>query len=86
MGRWLIILMSGCVAGAAPAPLPQSHLTHPQPHRSQFDLRRGLGQQQQLDQERLRAGHGWQLHPRPQAPWEERRREDELRKEFLAPR
>jgi hypothetical protein len=45
-------------------------------------LRRGLEQQQQLNQERLRAEHGWQLHSRPQASWEERRREDELRREY----
>jgi hypothetical protein len=48
--------------------------------------RHQLEQQQQLNQERFRAESGWRLHPRPQASWEERRREQELRNEFLQTR
>jgi len=71
------------LASSALAQLPQNHLTIRQSRDKQLDhSRRQLEQQQQLNQERLRAEQGWQLHPRPQAPWEERRREDELRREF----
>ena len=49
----------------------------------QIELQRQQrSQQRQLNQERLRAEHGWQLHPRPDASWEERQREYELQKEF----
>ena len=83
MGSWLTMLMSGCLASGALAQSQQNQLAHPQLRHSRCDhLRRGLEQQQQLNQERLRAEHGWQLHSRPRAPWEERRHEDELRKEF----
>ena len=72
-----------CLAGAVQAQMPQDHLTRQRTRQKQLDLSRDqLEQQQQLNQERFRAERGWQLHPRPQAPWAERRREDELRKEF----
>ena len=72
-----------CLAGSVQAQMPQDHLTRQRTHQKQLDLSRDkFEQQQQLNQERLRAERGWQLHPRPQAPWEERRREDDLRKEF----
>ena len=68
-------------AGSVQAQMPQDH--RQRSHQKQLDLSRDqFEQQQQLNQERLRAERGWQLHPRPQAPWEERRREDELRKVF----
>ena len=71
------------LAGSVQAQMPQDHLTRQRSHQKQLDLSRDqFEQQQQLNQERLRAERGWQLHPRPQAPWEERRREDDLRKEF----
>ena len=70
-------------AGSVQAQMPQDHLTRQRSHQKQLDLSRDqFEQQQQLNQERLRAERGWQLHPRPQGPWEERRREDDLRKEF----
>jgi hypothetical protein len=53
----------------------------------QIELQRQQrSQQRQLNQERLRAEHGWQLHPRPDASWEERQREYELQQEFRNPR
>ena len=71
------------LAGSVQAQMPQDHLTRQRSHQKQLDLSRDkFEQQQQLNQERFRAERGWQLHPRPQAPWEERRREDDLRKEF----
>jgi hypothetical protein len=83
MGRLVAFAVSWCLASSALAQLPQDHLNSQQSRERQFDhSRRQLEQQQQLNQERFRAEQGWQLHPRPQAPWEERRREDELRKEF----
>ncbi len=83
MGRLVTVAVGWCLASSALAQLPQDHLTSRQSREKQFDhSRRQLEQQQQLNLERFRAEHGWQLHPRPQAPWEERRREDELRKEF----
>ena len=83
MGRLVILVLGLCLAGSALAQLPQQ----PQSRQKQFDRsRRQLEQQQQLNLERFRAEHGWQLHPRPQAPWEERRREDNLRKEFPSAR
>jgi hypothetical protein len=74
-------------AAAIAAGLPRSShwidQQQAQSYQKQLDSsRRQLEQQQQLNQERFRAEHGWQLHPRPQPPWEERRREDALRKEF----
>jgi hypothetical protein len=83
MGGLVAFAVSWCLASSALAQLPQDHLNSQQSRERQFDhSRRQLEQQQQLNQERFRAEQGWQLHPRPQAPWEERRREDELRKEF----
>ena len=83
MGRLVTFVVGWCLASSALAQLPQDHLTSRQSRVKQSDhSRRQLEQQQQLNQERFRAEQGWQLHPRPQAPWDERRREDELRKEF----
>jgi hypothetical protein len=91
MGRLVALVMGLCLAGSALGQLPKDDLAcrqwidQHQAQRRQEQLhrsRRELEQQQQLNQERLRAEEGWQLHPRPQAPWEERRREEELRKEF----
>jgi hypothetical protein len=83
MSRLVAFVVGLCLAGSALAQLPQDHLARSQPRHEQLDhSRRQLEQQQQLNQERFRAQRGWELHPRPQAPWEERRREDELRKEF----
>ncbi len=83
MGRLVTFAVGWCLASSALAQSPQDHLTSRQSREKQSDhSRRQLEQQQQLNQERFRAERGWQLHPRPQAPWEERRREDELRKEF----
>jgi hypothetical protein len=79
MGRLITFVLGLCLAGSALAQSSQ------QPHsrQKQFDRsRRQLEQQQQLNQERFRAEHGWRLHPRPHAPAEERRREYDLRKEF----
>jgi hypothetical protein len=55
-----------------------------QSRKKQLDLqnRQRTLQQQQLNQERFRAEHGWELHPRPEAPWQERQREYELKQEF----
>ena len=93
MGRLVtFVVVALCLAGSALAQLPQGNLTRRQwvdqqqarsRQQQQFDrARRQLDQQQQLNQERFRAEQGWQLHPWPQAPWEERQREDDLRKEF----
>jgi hypothetical protein len=83
MGRLVTLVLGLCLAGSALAQLPQQ----PQSRQEQFDRsRRQLEQQQQLNLERFRAEHGWPLHARPQAPWEERRREDNLRKEFPSAR
>jgi hypothetical protein len=72
-----------CLAGSALAQSPQDYLTRRQSQQRQFHRSHSqLKQQQQLNQERFRAEHGWQLHPRPQAPWVERQREDALRNEF----
>jgi hypothetical protein len=58
-----------------------------QDRKKQLDLqnRQRAQQQQQLNQERARAEHGWQLHPRPGASWQERQREYELKREFQRP-
>jgi hypothetical protein len=78
LGRLVACGVGLCLASSALAQLPQA-----QSRQQQFDSsRRQLEQQQQLNQERFRAEKGWQLHPRPQANWEERRREDALRKEL----
>ena len=91
MGKLVTFVAGLCSASLALPQLPQDYLgprhwinqQQAQSHQKQLDSsRRQLEQQQQLNQERFRAEHGWQLHPRPQAPWEERRREDALRKEF----
>jgi hypothetical protein len=83
MGRLLTVAVGWCLVSSALAQSPQHHLTSRQSREMQSDhLRRQLEQQQQLNLERFRAEHGWQLHPRPHAPWKERRREDELRTEF----
>jgi hypothetical protein len=91
MGRLVTFVVGLCLASPAPAQLSQDYLgrrywiDQQQAQSSQRQLdssRRQLEQQQQLNQERFRAEQGWQLHPRPQAPWKERRREDALRKEF----
>jgi hypothetical protein len=83
MGRLVTLVLGLFLAGSALAQVPQQ----PQSRQKQFDRsRRQLEQQQQLNLERFRSEHGWQLHPRPQAPWEERRREDNLRKEFPSAR
>ena len=91
MGKLVTFVVGLCLAGSASAQLPQDSLgrrhwidqQQAQARQKQFDSsRRQLEQQQQLNQERFRAEQGWRLHPRPQAPWEERRREDALRKEF----
>jgi hypothetical protein len=93
MGRLVTFGVALCLASSTLAQ-PRDYLTsrpwidqqREQSRKKQLDLQRRqrAEQQQQLNQERFRAEHGWQLHPRPQAPWEERRREDELRKEFPA--
>ena len=59
-----------------------NHQLRQSPHRQVERQRRQRAQQLQLNQERLRAEHGWQLHPRPDAQWEERQREYELKREF----
>ena len=91
MGKLVTFMVGLFLASLAPPQLPQDYLSpwhwidqqQAQSRQKQFDSsRRQLEQQQQLNQERFRAEHGWQLHPRPQASWEERRREDALRKEF----
>jgi hypothetical protein len=83
MGRLVTFAVGWCLTSSALAQLPRDNLTNRQFREKQLDhSRRQLEQQQQLNQERFRAQQGWELHPRPQAPWEERRREDELRKEF----
>jgi hypothetical protein len=91
MRRLLAFMVGLCLAGSALAQSPQDHLTrrqwidqqHAQSRQKQFyRSHRQLKQQQQLNQERFRAEHGWQLHTRPQAPWMERQRGDALRNEF----
>ena len=82
MGRLVTFRVGWCLASSALAQLPQDHLTSRQSRQSDHSHRQLEQQQQQLNQERFRAEQGWQLHPRPQAPWDERRREDKLRKEF----
>jgi hypothetical protein len=91
MGKLVTFVAGLCSASLALPQLPRDYLgprhwidqQQAQSHQKQLDSsRRQLEQQQQLNQERFRAEHGWQLHPRPQASWEERRREDALRKEF----
>jgi hypothetical protein len=78
LGKLVTCGVGLCLASSALAQLPQA-----QSRQQQFNSsRRQLEQQQQLNQERFRAEQGWQLHPRPQANWEERRREDALRKEL----
>ena len=91
MGKLVTFGVALCFASSTLAQ-PRDYLTsrpwidqqREQFRKKQPDLQRRqrAEQQQQLNQERFRAEHGWQLHPRPQAPWGERRREDELRKEF----
>ena len=95
MGKLVTFGVALCLASSTLAQ-PRDYLTsrpwidqqREQSRKKQLDLQRRqrAEQQQQLNQERFRAEHGWQLHPRPQAPWEERSREDELRKEFPAQR
>ena len=95
MGKLVTFGVALCLASSTLAQ-PRDYLTsrpwidqqREQSRKKQLDLQRRqrAEQQQQLNQERFRAEHGWQLHPRPQAPWQERRREDELRKEFPAQR
>jgi hypothetical protein len=91
MSRLLTFVVGLCLAGSALAQSPQDYLTRrewmdqhqPQSRQKQFyRSRRQLEQQQQLNQERFRAEQGWQLHPRPQAPWVERQGENALRKEL----
>jgi hypothetical protein len=95
MGKPATFAVGFCVASSALAQLPQDYLSRrdwidqqqAQSRQQHFNSsRRQMEQQQQLNQERFRAERGWQLHPRPQAPWEERRREDALRKEFPSAR
>ena len=76
-----------CLTGSTLLAQPQNQRLdqqHAQFRKKQLDLqnRRRAQQQQQLNQERLRAEHGWQLHPRPEATWEERQREYQLKQEF----
>ena len=93
MSRLLAFVVGLCLAGPALAQSPQDYLTRQwihqhkaQSRQKQFDRsRRQLERQQQLDQERFRAEQGWQLRPRPQAPWVERQDENALRKEFQLP-
>ena len=89
--RLLTFLAGLLLAGSVLAqPLHQAQTSHTwigQPLKQSLQRRMELhrhqrSQQQQLNQERLRAEHGWQPHPRPDASWEERQREYELQKEF----
>ena len=90
-GRPLTFLTGLLLAGSVLAQPPhQAQTSQPwtgqalkQLPQRQIELQRQQrSQQRQLNQERLRAEHGWQLHPRPDASWEERQREYELQKEF----
>ena len=90
-GRLLTFLTGLLLAGSVLAQPPhQAQTSQPwtgqalkQLPQRQIELQRQQrSQQRQLNQERLRAEHGWQLHPRPDASWEERQREYELQKEF----
>jgi len=91
LGRLLTFLAGLLLAGSVLAQPPhQAQTSQPwtdhalkQSPQRQIELQRQQrSQQRQLNQERLRAEHGWQLHPRPDASWEERQREYELQKEF----
>lgn len=84
MFHWLMfaMLLSGCLAVAAHTHAEPLRLGSTPARDNQSDRLQGqLERRQQLDQERLRAERGWQLHPRQPAPLRERRREDELRRE-----
>jgi hypothetical protein len=95
LGRLLTSLAGLLLGGSVLAQPPhQTQTSHPwigqplkQSPQRQMELHRHQrSQQRQLNQERLRAEQGWQLHPRPDASWEERQREYELQQEFRNPR
>ncbi len=85
----LIALMVGLFLASLSLAQPQPWLDQQRARTRQKQLELENGQrrqqQQQLDKERFRAEHGWELHPRSDAPWKERQREYELRQEFQRP-